>query len=204
LTFEIRLMFTGIIQDIGVIETVDRKGDWILTVRSQLPLHEISVGASVACSGICLTVIEIGPGSFKVQVSGETLGKTTASTWEAGTRINLERALRMGDELGGHLVSGHVDGLARVIEKKDENESMRFTFEAPPGFASFIAPKGSVALDGISLTVNDVQGTRFGVNIIPHTQKMTTIGERVPGDDVNFEVDMIARYVERMLAHRGS
>lgn len=193
-------MFTGIIQDIGTILAVDRKGDWVVSVRTALPMGDVALGASVACSGVCLTVIERGGDFFKVQLSSETLSRTTAGRWEAGTRINLERALRVGDELGGHLVSGHVDGLARVVAKQAEGESVRFTFEAPEAFARFLAPKGSVALDGISLTVNEVEGATFGVNIIPHTQEMTTIGERSVGDVVNFEVDMIARYVERMLA----
>lgn len=193
-------MFTGLIQDIGAISAIDRKGDWTVTVKTRLPLSETSVGASVACSGICLTLIETSGDEFKVQVSAETLSRTTASQWQVGTRLNLERALRMGDELGGHLVSGHVDGLARVVGKTPDNDSVRYAFEAPETCARFLAPKGSVALDGISLTVNEVDGPRFFVNIIPHTQTMTTLGDRNPGDSVNFEIDMIARYVERLLS----
>jgi riboflavin synthase len=192
-------MFTGIIQNIGTIACIDRKGDWAITVETSMPLNDAPIGASVACSGICLTLTDKGADFFNVQVSNETLSRTTASRWEVGTRLNLERALRMGDELGGHLVSGHVDGVARVIDKAPEGDSVRYLFDVPPEFARFLAPKGSVALDGISLTVNEVDGPRFSVNIIPHTQAATTIGERNVGDVMNFEVDMIARYVERLL-----
>ncbi len=194
-------MFTGIIQDIGTVASIDREGDWSVTIATHLPLDDIASGASIACSGICLTVIESGEGFFKVRISAETLGKTTAAKWNIGTRVNLERALRLGEELGGHLVGGHVDGIARVVDKKGEGDSLRFAIEVPPAYSKFIAAKGSIALDGVSLTVNKVLDARFGVNVIPHTRENTTIGKRNIGDEMNFEVDMIARYVERMLHH---
>ena len=205
-------MFTGLIQDIGTIAAINKDGDWIVVIETQkLLLDKIQIGASIACSGICLTVTEIrsqsmlrgannnGRDHFKVQISGETLSKTTALHWRPGAQINLETALRMGDELGGHLLSGHVDGLARVIDKKSDGDSIRFEFEAPEAHKKFIANKGSVAIDGVSLTVNGVNGSHFDVNIIPHTQQMTTLKALNVGDEVNFEVDMIARYVERMM-----
>ncbi|MFY9288760.1 MAG: riboflavin synthase [Alphaproteobacteria bacterium] len=192
-------MFTGLIQDIGEVTAIDKQGDWVVTIASQkLPLDKMALGASVACNGICLTVIDKAAGQFDVQVSMETLSKTTAVHWKVGTFINLEPALRMGDELGGHMVSGHVDGLARVIENKLRGDSAQITFEAPEALSRFIATKGSVTLDGISLTVNEVDKTRFSVNIIPHTQQMTTFKGLKAGDEVNLEIDMIARYVERM------
>lgn len=194
-------MFTGIITDIGTIAAIDKQGDWALTIETKLPLDKTPIGASVACSGICLTVIEKSAKQFKVQVSRETLSKTTAVHWRPGIHINLEPALRAGDELGGHILSGHVDGIARVIDKKPEGDSLRFEFEVPHEFAKFLAPKGSAAIDGVSLTVNEVNGARFGVNIIPHTQKMTSLAALNPGDEANFEADMIARYVDRMLSH---
>lgn len=195
-------MFTGIIQDIGVIQAIDRLGDWTVTIATRLPLANSAVGASVACSGICLTLIAAGAEQFNVQVSPETLSKTTASRWNVGTRLNLERALRVGDELGGHFLAGHVDGLARVIDRQRDGDSVRYRFEVAPEHAPFLAPKGSIAIDGISLTINEVEGARFGVNIIPHTRLMTTIGERMPGDVVNIEVDMIARYLDRLMRER--
>ncbi len=184
-----------------MIGAIERSGDWTVAIDTRLPTADIALGASIACSGICLTVIASGEGFFKVQASPETLSKTTAKRWDVGSKVNLERALRVGDDLGGHLVSGHVDGLARVVGRKTESESLRFTLEVPAAFSKFLAPKGSIALDGISLTVNEVEGTRFGVNIIPHTQAMTTIAERGVSDEVNFEIDLIARYVERMLPY---
>jgi len=192
-------MFTGIIQAIGTIHSIDRLGDWTVTIVPRTPLGEVSPGSSIACSGICLTVTETAPDRFKAQVSAETLGKTTASRWNVGARLNLERSLRMGDEVGGHLVAGHVDGVACVKRREKEGDSVRYQFEAPPEYAPFLAPKGSITLDGVSLTVNEVDGPRFGVNIIPHTRLMTTLGELQPGDKVNFEVDMIARYIHSFL-----
>lgn len=192
-------MFTGIIQDIGEIIAIDKQGDWVITIKTKkLSLDKTVIGASIACSGICLTVIEKAALHFKVQVSMETLSKTTAVHWRIGTKLNLETALRVGDELGGHLVSGHIDGLARVIDKNASQESWRYTLDVPECCARFIAAKGSITLDGVSLTVNHVEGARFGVNIIPHTQLETTIGALEPGCEVNFEVDILARYVERM------
>lgn len=195
-------MFTGIIQSIGAIAAIDRKGDWTINVASDLPLDAVALGASIACSGICLTVIAKDEKKFTAQLSAETLSKTTAAGWDVGTRLNLERALRLGDELGGHIVSGHVDAVARVIDRQPDGDSLRFLFEAPAAFAKFLAPKGSVTLDGVSLTVNAVDGARFGVNIIPHTQTATTLGDRRADDTVNFEIDVIARYVERMMPLR--
>jgi riboflavin synthase len=193
-------MFTGIITDIGTIAAIDKQGDWVLTVKTEkLPLDRMAVGASIACNGICLTITEKSAQQFKAQISMETLSKTTAIHWQPGRRINLESALRAGDELGGHLLSGHIDGVARVTDRKAEADSVRYTFEVPQKFAKYLAPKGSIALDGVSLTVNDVEGTCFGVNIIPHTRQMTVFEQLGKGDEANFEVDMIARYVERMV-----
>jgi riboflavin synthase len=196
-------MFTGIITDIGTIKEIDTSGDWIMTVAAQSMLTNLELGASVAHSGICLTVIKKSEDSFKVQLSAETLSKTTARKWSIGTRINLERALRMGDELGGHLVSGHVDGIAKLTECLPENDSLRLTFSLPESFASFVAPKGSIALDGVSLTVNEVDGPTFGINIIPYTQEHTTLGSLILGGEVNFEIDLMARYVARMIGQQG-
>ncbi len=197
-------MFTGIIAEIGAITALEKRGDWVMTLAaSKALLDSLSLGASVACSGVCLTVIAHDVNTFTVQASAETLSKTTLGAWQVGTPVNLERALRMGDELGGHIVSGHVDGLARVVDRKAEGDSVRFRFEVPAAFASFLAPKGSVTLDGISLTVNEVEGNVFGVNIIPHTQTATTMGAKQVGDVLNFEIDVIARYVGRMLDQKG-
>jgi riboflavin synthase len=193
-------MFTGIIQDVGEISAIAKTGDWLITVKTaKLPLTGMALGASVACNGVCLTVIEKGDRQFKVQVSAETLSRTTALHWKTGGRINLEPALKVGDELGGHIVSGHVDGIARVRSRKADGESVRYVFEVPPEFAKFVASKGSIALDGISLTVNEVDKTSFGVNIIPHTQVETTFGTLEAGGEVNFEVDLMARYAARLM-----
>jgi len=192
-------MFTGIISEVGRITVIDKTGDWRITIAAPRTGADLVLGASVSCNGVCLTVIELVACGFVVQTSQETLDKTCAKFWQPGTRLNLERALRMGDELGGHIVSGHVDGIAKVMSCTPEKDSLRFVVELPESFAAFIAPKGSIALDGISLTVNEVQGCRFGVNIIPHTQTETTLGERQSGDMLNFEIDPIARYVGRML-----
>ncbi len=192
-------MFTGIIQDIGTITAIDQQGDRRVTISTCMPLGDVTLGASIACSGVCLTVIDIHSQQFTVQVSTETLSKTNALHWQVGTKLNLERALRLGDELGGHMLSGHVDGVAYVADRRPDGDSVRLQFDAPPEFTRFLAPKGSVALDGISLTINEVEGPRFGVNIIPHTQQATTLGHCKVGDPVNFEIDMIARYVDRLL-----
>jgi riboflavin synthase len=198
-------MFTGIIQDIGEVAAIDKQGDWTLTIKTEkLPLDEMAVGASVACNGICLTITEKTPEQFKVQVSMETLSKTTAIHWQRGQRINLEAAVRAGEELGGHLLSGHIDGVVRVLARKPEEGSLRYEFEAPPKFAKYLAPKGSIAIDGVSLTVNEVKGAYFGVNIIPHTQQVTVFDTLTPGGEANFEVDMIARYVERIVSLKAA
>ncbi len=192
-------MFTGIITDLGQVQRL-RRGDLLdLTVTTAFDTSSIPVGASIACSGACLTVIAVEPGAFSVQASVETLACTTLGQWEVGTSVNLERSLRLGDELGGHLVLGHVDGLARIVERRAEAESVRFVFEVPEELARFIAPKGSVALDGVSLTVNEVAQNRFGVNLIPHTLSCTNFGQAQPGQQMNLEIDLIARYVARLL-----
>jgi len=196
-------MFTGIIQEIGTIEKIEKNGDWVLTISASFSMDALSIGASVACDGICLTVIEKTDRCFLVQLSTETVQLTTARWWQVGTLINIERSLRMGDEMGGHLVSGHVDGILKVISREDEADSIRYRFEIPAEFALYLAPKGSIALDGVSLTVNEVAGQVFGVNIIPHTQKETTIGEKQVGALMNFEIDQIARYVGNILKARG-
>ncbi len=194
-------MFTGIVTDLGRVRDVRNDGDTRMEITTRFDDAAIPIGASIACSGVCLTVIDKGPGWFAVQASGETLSCTTLGDWRPGTAVNLERALRVGDELGGHLVSGHVDGVGRALAITPEGASRRFVFEAPAQLARFIASKGSVAIDGISLTVNEVDGARFGVNIIPHTLSVTTLGEAGPGDRVNLEIDLLARYVARLIEH---
>lgn len=192
-------MFTGIISDIGSIVSATNHGvDKSFAIRTGFDLARIEIGASIACSGCCLTLVTKNDQDFSVDVSAETLSKTNLGQWKEGTKINLEQSLRLGDELGGHIVSGHVDGLAVLESVTPEGESRRLVFSVPDEFSKFIAPKGSVALDGISLTVNEVDKNTFGVNIIPHTWDVTTIGQRKVGDRLNFEVDMLARYVARM------
>jgi len=192
-------MFTGIVTDVGRVRAIERKGDTRIEIETAYDMDGVDIGASIACSGPCLTVVEKGSGWFAVEASAETLDKTALGDWEVGTRINLERAMRIGDELGGHIVSGHVDAVATVVDMKPEGDSVRFTFEAPADFAKYIAPKGSVCLDGVSLTVNEVQENQFGVNIISHTQSATSFGGRKVGDRINMEIDTIARYVARLL-----
>jgi riboflavin synthase len=191
-------MFTGIIKDVGRVAELSPKADLEVLIKSENPLSQLDMGASIACNGVCLTVIEFGSHHFRVAVSKETVDKTTLGDWKAGTRINLERALRMGDELGGHLVSGHIDGVASVVSLKPEGDSVRYTFKAPVSLMPFVASKGSVALDGVSLTVNEVERETFGVNIIRHTREWTNFDDLVPGVRVNMEIDMLARYVHRM------
>ena len=192
-------MFTGIVSDVGRVRRV-RRGELLdLTIATALDTATISLGASLACSGTCLTVVAVEPGAFAVQASVESLTCTTLGEWEEGMAVNLEKSLRLGDELGGHLVLGHVDGVARIVERRPEAESVRFAFEAPEELAPFIASKGSVALDGVSLTVNEVAQIRFGVNIIPHTLACTNFGSLRVGQRVNLEIDLIARYVARLL-----
>lgn len=196
-------MFTGIVTDLGRVRSVERRGDARFTFETSYDTGTIELGASIACSGACLTVVDKGTdggqGWFAADVSAETLSCTTLGDWGEGSPVNFERALRLGDELGGHLVSGHVDGVAEVVSRRPEGDSERFVFEAPANLAGFIAAKGSVALDGVSLTVNEVEGARFGVNIIPHTAEKTTFGGLQAGRRVNLEIDLLARYVQRLM-----
>ena len=194
-------MFTGIITDIGIIEKVEQRGDMRARIATSYDMAAVDMGASIACDGCCLTVVDKGEGWFDVDVSAESVSKTNLGgnkPWVAGRRVNLERALCVGDELGGHIVSGHVDGVARISKIREEGDSTRVTFEAPPELAKFIAPKGSIALNGTSLTVNEVDGATFGVNMIPHTKTVTTWGDMEEGDAVNLEIDTLARYVARL------
>lgn len=195
-------MFTGIITALGTVRAIMPLGagvDMRLVIAAPWPdVSAVALGASIACSGCCLTAVELHTDSFAVDASAETLSKTTLGTWTVGTRVNLERSLKMGDELGGHLVSGHVDGLGEAISATPENGSTRWRFRVPRDLARFIATKGSVAVDGVSLTVNDVTDDSFGVNVIPHTASVTGFGTLQPGDRVNIEIDMLARYVARL------
>lgn len=195
-------MFTGIITDIGTVRAISRAGDTRFELATSYDLATVDIGASIACNGCCLTVIEKGSGWFAIEASAETLSKTTLGSWRPGTRVNLERALKIGDELGGHIVSGHVDGVGEILSITPEGDSKRFRIRAPRGLARFVAPKGSVAVDGTSLTVNEAEGDVFGVNIIPHTQSVTTWGTMVAGQPVNIEIDMLARYVARLAEYR--
>jgi riboflavin synthase len=197
-------MFTGIVTDIGTIARMERgNGGATLTIATEFDTEAIPLGASIGCGGVCLTVVAKAPGTFTAEASIETMACSTLGDWRKGARINLEQALKLGDEMGGHLVLGHVDGIATVVERRPDGDSVRFAIEAPAELAPFIASKGSVALDGVSLTVNEVAGRRFGVNIIPHTLARTTIGEAQPGTRLNLEIDPIARYVARLLDVRG-
>ena len=191
-------MFTGIITDIGEIRAITRAGDTRVRIGTGYDTGSIEIGASVASDGVCLTVVALGPDWYEVQVSAETVDKTNLGDWVEGRRVNLERALKVGDELGGHIVSGHVDGVAEVVAATPEGDSLRLRFRAPEALAGFIAPKGSVALNGTSLTVNEVEGTEFGINLIPHTQEVTNWGDVAVGDRINLEIDTLARYVARL------
>ncbi|MBU2960835.1 riboflavin synthase [Citreicella sp. C3M06] len=191
-------MFTGIVTDMGEIRALEKAGDLTARIGTSYDTGSIDIGASIACDGVCLTVVTLGDDWFDMQISAETLSKTNLGTWEPGRRVNLERALKVGDELGGHIVSGHVDGLAEVVSLTDEGDSTRVQLRAPDDLARFIAPKGSVALNGTSLTVNEVQGSVFGINFIPHTKDVTTWGSVAVGDKVNLEIDTMARYVARL------
>ena len=191
-------MFTGIITDVGNIRSSEQRGDLRLVIDCAYDMDTVAIGASIACSGVCLTVVDKGEGWFAIDASAETVSRTPAGMWEAGTQLNLERALKVGDELGGHIVSGHVDGVAKVVGMRNEGDSTRVTFRAPVALARFIAPKGSVALNGTSLTVNEVDGTDFGINFIPHTKTATTWGDVALGDQINLEIDTMARYVARL------
>ena len=191
-------MFTGIVTHIGSVRQIIKGGDTRLEITVPFETGDLDIGASVACSGACMTVIEKGADWFAISVSGESLAKTTLGRWPEGTAVNLERALKAGDEMGGHIVSGHVDGVGALVSMANEGDSTRMTFEAPEGLRRFIASKGSITIDGISLTVNDVGPATFDINVIPHTQVITTLGERQVGDAVNLEIDMLARYVARL------
>jgi riboflavin synthase len=196
------MMFTGIITDIGTVAELEQRGDLRARIETSYNPETIDLGASIACEGVCLTVIEMGTGEqknwFDVQISAETVSKTNLTSWTVGRPINLERALKVGDELGGHIVSGHVDGLAEVIKIADEGDSTRVTLRAPQALAKFIASKGSVSLNGTSLTVNGVDNTDFDINFIPHTKQNTTWGNVKLGDQINLEIDTLARYVARL------
>ena len=195
-------MFTGIITDVGTVELIAKRGDTTVKIATTYDPAAIAIGASIACSGPCLTVIakggKQGDAWFSVEASAETLSKTTLGNWAVGSRVNLERSLKVGEEIGGHIVSGHVDGVGEVASVTPEGDSMRYKIKVPKPLAKFIAAKGSIALDGTSLTVNEVDGNTFGVNIIPHTTKVTTWGGIKAGDKVNVEIDMLARYLARL------
>lgn len=190
-------MFTGIITDVGEVSAVEQRGDARFNIATHYDTATIEIGASIACSGACLTVVEKGDGWFAVDASAETLSRTKLADWAEGTPINLERSLRIGDELGGHIMLGHVDGVGKITEITPEGDSLRFWFTMPETLKKYIATKGSVAIDGVSLTVNELRGDDFGVNIIPHTREMTTFGSAKTGDRVNLEIDVLARYVAR-------
>ncbi len=194
-------MFTGIVTDLGSVRSIERRGDLRVRIGTSYDMDGVDIGASIACEGVCLTVIAKGKDQgdwFDVDISAESVDITNIGSWAVGKQLNLERALRLGDELGGHIVSGHVDGLAELVSMQDDGDSTRLQFRAPEALARFIAPKGSVALNGTSLTVNEVQGTTFGVNIIPHTKEVTTWGSAEVGDRINLEIDTMARYVARL------
>ena len=204
-------MFTGIVTAIGTVTNREERGDLRLTIACPWDPAGIAIGASIACSGCCLTVVskggDAGAAWFTVDLSAETVGLTNSARWAEGARLNLEPALKMGDELGGHIVTGHVDGVGRVVAAEDEGDSTRLTILAPAGLAPYIAAKGSITVDGCSLTVNSVEdtddGCQFGLNIIPHTAEVTTLGSLASGDSVNLEIDTLARYLQRMVALRG-
>ena len=201
-------MFTGIVTDVGTVLSAEQRGDLRLQIGTKYDLDTVDLGASISCSGACLTVVDKGNDWFAVDVSGETISKTAADHWREGARLNLERALRLGDELGGHIVTGHVDAVATVVGACPEGDSTRIGVSVPRDLAPMVAPKGSITLDGVSLTINDVRdaedgSTHFSVNIIPHTASHTTLGELSTGQQLNVEVDVLARYLDRMLAARA-
>ncbi|WP_340265577.1 riboflavin synthase [Sphingobium mellinum] len=202
-------MFTGIITDIGIIRSAQKRGDLRLVIGSAYDMDDVAIGASIACSGACLTVVEKGTGWFAVDLSGETVARTAPGLWEQGGRLNLERALKVGDELGGHIVTGHVDGIGTLVSATAEGDSTRLVIAAPAALAPALAAKGSITVDGISLTVNSVEdqsdgSVRFGVNIIPHTASATTLDTLVPGRAFNLEIDVLARYLDRMQSLRNA
>jgi riboflavin synthase len=201
-------MFTGIVTDVGTVRSAEQRGDLRLMIGTSYDLDTVDLGASIACSGVCLTVVDKGEDWFAVDVSGETTSKTAGDRWREGAKLNLERALRLGDELGGHIVTGHVDAVAEVVGTCPEGDSARIGISVPRELAPMIAAKGSVTLDGVSLTVNEVRlaedgSTHFSVNIIPHTAQCTTLGELKSGEQLNVEVDVLARYIDRILAARS-
>lgn len=197
-------MFTGIITDVGEIIELEKRGDLRARIKTNYDAKGIAFGASIACDGICLTAVDFGDNWFDVEISAETVSKTIIGSglWEINYKVNLERSLKVGDELGGHIVSGHVDGIATVSSIVDEGDSTRFTFEAPMELARFIAPKGSVALNGTSLTVNEVKENAFGINLVPHTKKVTSWNKIQVGDPINLEIDTLARYVARLAEYQ--
>jgi len=200
-------MFTGIVTDIGTIDRVEARGDTRVVVSTGYDTATIDLGASISCSGVCLTVVDKGPNWFAVDVSGETISRTAQGQWTEGKRLNLERAMKLGDELGGHIVTGHVDGIAEIVSVAADGDSQRIAFTIPREIAPFVAPKGSITVDGVSLTVNTVEdgadGSRFTVNLIPHTQQVTTLGAFETGQAVNIEIDVLARYLQRMEHYRA-
>ena len=196
-------MFTGIITDVGRIVAVEPRGDLRLRIQCGYDMERVDLGASIACSGVCLTVVDKSADGFAVDVSAETVSRTAADMWSEGRRLNLERSLKLGDELGGHIVTGHVDGVGAVIAAEPVGDSRRIVIDAPDELARYIAAKGSITVDGVSLTVNGVQGTCFDLNIIPHTAAQTTLGDLEGGRRVNLEIDILARYIGRMLEARG-
>ena len=196
-------MFTGIVTDVGTVRSAEQRGDLRLVIGTSYDLDTVDLGASISCSGVCLTVVDKGDDWFAVDVSGETVSKSAALRWREGAKLNLERALRLGDELGGHIVTGHVDAVAEVVDTQADGDSMRVEVGLPRDLAPMIAPKGSVTLDGVSLTVNDVRENSFSVNIIPHTAQHTTLGTLKADQQLNVEVDVLARYIDRMLAARA-
>ena len=201
-------MFTGIVTDVGTVRSAEQRGDLRMQIQCGYDLESVDLGASIACSGVCLTVVDKGEDWFAVDVSGETLSRTAKDHWSEGARLNLERSLRLGDELGGHIVTGHVDAVGTVVGTCAEGDSVRIGISVPPGLGPMIAPKGSIAIDGVSLTVNDVRdaedgSTHFSVNIIPHTAQHTTLGEIAAGQQLNVEMDVLSRYINRMLAGRA-
>lgn len=196
-------MFTGIVTAIGAVMSIERKGDWRVGIAAPWACDEIDLGASICCSGVCLTVTDRSSDSFEVDVSEETLSRTTLQTWQEGTAVNLERSLRMGDEMGGHIVSGHVDAIAVIENITAVSDSHRLEISLPPLLAGFVAEKGSIALNGVSLTVNSVSENMFCVNIIEHTWKNTNLGDSALGSRLNLEIDMLARYVSRLMQVAG-
>jgi riboflavin synthase len=200
-------MYTGIVTDVGTVRSAEQRGDLRLVIGTAYDMDSVELGASIACSGACLTVVDKGEDWFAVDVSGETVSKTAADHWQEGARLNLERSLRLGDEIGGHIVTGHVDSVGEVVGVCPEGDSKRVVISVPRSLGAMIAPKGSVALDGVSMTVNDVRDaddgtTHFSVNLIPHTAQHTSLGDLAPGRQLNVEVDVLARYIDRMLTAR--